>query len=331
MEISESEVLSHRFASLLRRHDWVLNLIFIGAGAYFVAGAINAVVGHWLRVVPEASDVAATAPARSTRPSGHPVLRQAAARNLLGLKREEVSPQADQPAAVPEVSGRDFKESELHPCTVGAVLRATLVADAAPEWSLAVMLNNATRETQVYSINEGQNKIAEDAVLVAIRSREVVVRRRDHFERCLGEGEGAAAPPMMPAAAAVVPAGDDPANLVPGDMTGVTKFSETDYKVERTELDKTLANLNEVATQARIVPSFRNGAPNGFKLFSIRPGSIYAKIGLQNGDVIQKINGFEMNSPDRALEVYTKLRDATSLTIELQRRGATMTMNYKIQ
>ena len=331
MEPSESDVLSHRFASLLRRHDWVFNLIFIGVGACFIAGAANAVAGYWLRVVPEVNDAAIAAPARAVRPAGHPTLVRAAVRNLLGLKREDVAPQADQPTAVPQVSGRDFKESELHPCTVGAVLRATLVADGAPEWSLAVMLNNATRETQVYSINEGQNKIAEDAILVAVRSREVVVRRRDHFERCLGEGEGAAAPPMIPAPAPVASAGDDPASLVPGDMTGVTKFSETDYKVERTELDKTLANLNEVATQARIVPSFRNGAPNGFKLFSIRPGSIYAKIGLQNGDVIQKINGFEMNSPDRALEVYTKLRDATNLTIELQRRGATMTMNYKIQ
>ena len=165
-------------------------------------------------------------------------------------------------------------------------------------------------------------------MLVAVRSREVIVRRRDHFERCLGEGD-AAAPPQ--ATVSTIPINsDEPPPPIPGDMTGVTKMSDTDYRVDRSELDRTLANLNEVATQARIVPSFKNGKPNGFKLFSIKPGSIFAKIGLQNGDVIQKINGYDMNSPDRALEIYTKLRDATSLTIDLQRRGNNQTMNYTI-
>jgi histidinol-phosphate aminotransferase len=33
------------------------------------------------------------------------------------------------------------------------------------------------------------------------------------------------------------------------------------------------------------------GKPVGFKLFSIKPGSLYSKIGLQNGDVINRIRG----------------------------------------
>ena len=91
-----------------------------------------------------------------------------------------------------------------------------------------------------------------------------------------------------------------------------------------------MGNLSEVATKARIVPSFKNGKPNGFKLFSIKPGSIYSKIGLRNGDVIQSINGYEMNSPDKALEIYQKLKDSTSITVDIQRRGRAMTMNYGI-
>ena len=91
-----------------------------------------------------------------------------------------------------------------------------------------------------------------------------------------------------------------------------------------------LGNLSSVATKARIVPSFKNGKPNGFKLFSIKPGSIYAKIGLKNGDVIQKVNGYEMNSPDKALEIYQKLKNAQNVTVDVQRRGRSMTMNYSI-
>ena len=103
------------------------------------------------------------------------------------------------------------------------------------------------------------------------------------------------------------------------------------YKIERSTVNSALANLNGLAMDARIVPSFKNGQANGFKLFSIKPDSLYSKIGIQNGDVIQSINGFDMNSPDKALEAYTKLRNAASIDLQVERGGQTVSMNYGIQ
>ena len=202
-----------------------------------------------------------------------------------------------------------------------AAVRATLVAEQAPEWSLAVIYDNASRETQVFSINEGSSQITDDAVLVDVRSREVVVRRRDKFELCRCEGDDNKGRPAIAARSSAKSAAGE----------GITKVSETQYTVERSEVDNALSNLSKVATQARIVPSFKNGKPNGFKLFSIKPKSFYSQIGLQNGDVIQKINGYEMNSPDKALEIYQKLKDASSVSIEFQRRGQGKHFNYTIQ
>lgn len=62
----------------------------------------------------------------------------------------------------------------------------------------------------------------------------------------------------------------------------------------RAEIDKTPNNLNDVAMQARIVPGFKDGQAVGFKLFSIRPDSIYSKIVSRMGDVIRRINGFDL-------------------------------------
>ena len=321
-----------RIASLLRNNGWALDLLVIVLCSYFFAGTANAVLARALRPVPTADDSAAPATAQPARALVHTNISALAERNLMGLKRESIVPPgqlagapgaADQP--VSDLTLKSFRDSELAACTMTGVLRATLVADR-PELSLAVVVKNDTREPEVYTTNPGSNAIADDTILVAIRSREIVVRRRDHFERCDGEGE---LPPV------VTPnnlgaANNDAPPPSSGEVTGVTKMSPTDYKVERAEVDRALSNLNEVATQARIVPSFKNGKANGFKMFSIKPGSIYSKIGLQNGDVIQKINGYDMNSPDRALEIYTKLRDATSLSIELQRGGNTQTMNYAI-
>ena len=81
----------------------------------------------------------------------------------------------------------------------------------------------------------------------------------------------------------------------------------------------------------RVVPSMKNGQPNGFKLYAVRPSSVYAKLGLTNGDTLQSINGFELTSADKALEVYTKLREATQLQVEITRRGKPMTLNYSIR
>jgi len=227
-----------------------------------------------------------------------------------------------------EVAGRDYDPSKLKPCTLTNQLRGTLVAEGNPEWSMAMVYTNGERETQVFTVNDGSNKIQDDATLVDVLDRAIVVRRRDHFERCSSDQD---APPVAAPAMSSAAVSDDGGGPVGGDMTGVTKLNETQYNVERGEVDKALGNLNEVATQARIVPSFKNGKANGFKLFSIKPGSIYSKIGMQNGDVIQKINGYEMNSPDKALEIYQKLKDATTVSIDLQRRGQNMNYNYNIQ
>ena len=107
-------------------------------------------------------------------------------------------------------------------------------------------------------------------------------------------------------------------------------MADNRYEVDRKYIDDTLSNLNNVATQARIVPSFKNGVANGFKLFSIQPGSLYSAIGVENGDVIQRINGFEINSPDKALEVYQKLRESSHITIDIERNGQIVRKEYNV-
>ncbi|MGZ3442306.1 MAG: type II secretion system protein GspC, partial [Polyangia bacterium] len=86
-----------------------------------------------------------------------------------------------------------------------------------------------------------------------------------------------------------------------------------------------------LATAARFVPSIKDGKPNGFKLYAIRPQSIFGRIGLQNGDTIKAINGSEMTTPDAALGLYTKLRNASHLSVQVERRGETVALDYTIR
>lgn len=112
---------------------------------------------------------------------------------------------------------------------------------------------------------------------------------------------------------------------------GVNKVDDNSYEIDRSVVDKILANPTIVGRGARIVPAVKNGKPNGFKLYAIRPSSVYAKIGLMNGDTIHSINGLSLTTPDRALEVYTKLRDTRKMRVELTRRGKSIALNYEIR
>ena len=98
------------------------------------------------------------------------------------------------------------------------------------------------------------------------------------------------------------------------------------YEVSRDEIEETLSMM-----QARIVPSFKDGKAEGFKLFSIRPGSLLDKIGIENGDLIKRINGNDINSPERAIEVYSKLRHTSRFEIEIVRNGSTLLKTFTIE
>ena len=319
-----------RVASYLKRNGWVLNLVFTVMGAYFVAGALNTVVARQLRVVPDVEGRVTQGRGRgdSRRLSSRVEFEHIASRNLFSIKREDLAPVEEEVIDEPApVIGADYDPNDLRDCSISGELRGTLVAGEATEWSAAVIYHKKGRQTRVYSVRQGHNEIEEDAFLVEIGLREIIVRRSEHYERCTTEDKGKGKAKGRDRKTKRRGAGKEREDTT---SSGVSKVSETEYAIEKSELDSVLGNLSKVATQARIVPSFKNGKPNGFKLFSIKPGSIYSKIGLKNGDVIQKVNGYEMNSPDKALEIYQKLKDADSVTVDMVRRGRSRTMNYSI-
>ncbi len=124
--------------------------------------------------------------------------------------------------------------------------------------------------------------------------------------------------------------------VVPDEMqqkidAGIKKVDDTHYTVDKAVIEAVLANPMAVAKGARVVPSVKDGKPDGFKLYAIRATSIYARLGLANGDTLTAVNGMPLTTADKALEVYTKLRDAKALAVAITRRGKSITLNYTIR
>jgi general secretion pathway protein C len=109
---------------------------------------------------------------------------------------------------------------------------------------------------------------------------------------------------------------------------GIEQVSPTQFNISRNEVDKTLADLNNVLTQARAVPNFENGMPAGYKLFQIVPGSIYDKLGLKNGDTIAGLNGQPITDPGKAFEMLSALKEQSHVDIQVKRDGRAQSFSY---
>jgi general secretion pathway protein C len=119
---------------------------------------------------------------------------------------------------------------------------------------------------------------------------------------------------------------------VPADIASrIQKVSDTEFNVDRGVVDKILENQADLMRSARIVPENKDGKMVGIRLFGIRPDTLLGTLGLQNGDRLETINGFNMASPEKALEAYARLRTAQNLNVKVNRRGAPVSIDYRIK
>lgn len=85
-----------------------------------------------------------------------------------------------------------------------------------------------------------------------------------------------------------------------------------------------------IMRQVRVVPELKNGAIVGIKLFGIGAGSLLDSLGLRNGDRLDSINGFEIATPEKALQAYAQLRTAGHLHVLLTRSGKALAIDLNI-
>ncbi len=96
--------------------------------------------------------------------------------------------------------------------------------------------------------------------------------------------------------------------------------------IRRAHIDKAAANIGELTTQAKFVPH-----REGMRIQSIKPRSIFRRMGLRNGDVLTGVDGRSINSIDDALSIYNGLKNSAELSLQINRRGRPYNIKYAIR
>jgi len=321
---------------LVKRYYWGLNLLVIGVSAYFAARATlhvaeaNFLLGDGPQKAGAVRRAASSLPPPKIAHSKE--TRAILERNMFCSDCPPIFSRDKGP------DGDDRKGQEIK-SNLPLALIATMTSTD-PEWSFAIIKDTQGREVtddkgqrvKVFPFamySRGRQVSNHEAVVDRVEERRVYLKVADHLEYLdlhgVAGGEKTLASTRPPGP------GGPPAM---GDLQkGVRKVSESQYEIDRKLLEKVLGDTNAIARSARVVPSVspKDGKPNGFKLYAIRPDSVYSTIGLQNGDTVSAINGQEINSPEKAFELYAKLRTASGLQISIIRRGQPMTIDYSIR
>lgn len=103
------------------------------------------------------------------------------------------------------------------------------------------------------------------------------------------------------------------------------------FIVDQKRVLNALENPNQLMTDARLQPNFINGKQEGFTLREVRNGGIYQSLGLLNGDVLLRINDYNISNPENALQAFTALRGMDRVQVDIMRSGTRMTMTYQIR
>lgn len=198
---------------------------------------------------------------------------------------------------------------------ISAKLLGTMVSNL-EQYSFATIQESGKKETENYRIG--------DMILGTAKIYQII-RNRVYFTN--GGRKEYLDVDNMPN---LYKTGTATASVPSGSSEGV-KVDGNKITVSKSKVDATLQDLNSVIQQARMVPNYENGQVDGFKIFGIRNGSIFKDLGLQNGDVINRINGTQIDSLEKALPMLQLLKTENSYNIDVTRKGQKQTMEINIQ
>ena len=309
----------------MKRYFWLLYLLLVTAAAALAAEMVNAYISSQLAAPLKSAQTQASGtsgPATQKAPLTH--YEAINKRNIFNATPPSESPPSPQdsepPPPEPPATPLPFK------------LVGTVAGETAPRF--AILETTAPPAGQaVYQVGD----MVQQVVIVDIRSDCVVLERGEgRRESLCFQADSGTAPLQQsavpsPAARQAAPAPAPAAR--PGDSgnTGIVRVDPGTWRVSRDLILENFANVGSLSSQATVTPYFVQGQQQGFRLSQIRAAGLLQQIGLQEGDVLQTVNGLNLYTPQEALQAYQQLQTESTVRINVLRSNRPTTLTYELR
>ncbi len=218
--------------------------------------------------------------------------------------------QLNDPEAEVKVEPEEEKPAESGPCRKSKVpikLIGTLVFPGS-DASIASIVEKGFKDPDNYQV--GEYLFDEGEILIVEIKRNVIVLDNNGKKECVysdEKGKEFAEKRIIRNTAA------EESSEEFGDLV----IMEPNYIDQ--ELGPGFANI---LNKQRLVPNIdKTGKSNGFKIFSIQAGSLFARAGFKDGDIITGINQHDLQDPAQGFKLFETIKDEKEITINFIRNG----------
>ena len=201
--------------------------------------------------------------------------------------------------------------SSSNASTSGLRLKGVVAPDGGPIAS-AIFSTGAGKDIAVFVEREIQPGLK----LLEVKPDHVIVSRNGARERI-----------ELDAARSQASAANARGGRMAGFRVNVARSSANSYSFSRKELDEALRDPGQLSYLGSI--GMRPGG--GVLMEQTPPGSLAAKLGLQPGDTIKKINGQAVNGSGDLARFYQQFATTSVINAEILRGTSTVQLSYAIQ
>jgi general secretion pathway protein C len=307
----------------MKRYFWLLYLVLVTVAAALAAQIVNSYISAQLAAPLKPTQMQASQTAG-------PLAQQAPLTHYEIINKRNIfnaTPPSDTPepprAAEPPPPPLEVPATPLPLKLVGIIAGKQAQA---PRFAIIESTGSPPGQA-VYQVGDSVQQV----FIVDILPGCVVLDRGGGQQKlCFEKDAGSApAPGATPRAAAVAPA---PASQ-PGDAgaADIVRVDTGTWQVRREKLLENFANVGSLSSQATVTPYFVQGQQLGFRLSRLRTGSVLQQIGLQEGDVLQQVNGLDIHTPQEALQAYQQLQTESTMRLSILRNNSPTTLTYEIR
>jgi type II secretion system protein C len=167
---------------------------------------------------------------------------------------------------------------------------------------------NAPEGAPVYLLTD----IGKDFAVVSFNGQERSLR--------LEAGDTSSAPPSGASMSSSAPA-----------VAGVTSSEQDHYMLERGALTEQLSDINMVISSMLVSPAYNNGEFLGYRVTRMREDAPLQALGIQRGDIINRINGEELTNPQILFDMLGKVGEINAISLDVTRGADKKTIFVEIQ